>query len=94
MLAEYATDIVFRRQETLQSVYKKIAATAIHTVKPENIAASLGREVSPTLSGRSWYHVRVGGSRIKHTMGSSSIKMYDKFSKILCMETTGNNVSF
>jgi hypothetical protein len=28
------------------------------------------------------YHVRIEGTRIKHTMGKSSIKMYDKFGKV------------
>ncbi|MDR2970932.1 MAG: hypothetical protein LBU83_03250, partial [Bacteroidales bacterium] len=40
------------------------------------------------------YHVRIEGTRIKHTMGSVSIKMYDKFSKILRIETTCNDISF
>jgi len=40
------------------------------------------------------YNIRIEGSRIKHSMGKSSIKMYDKFSKILRIETTTNDVSF
>lgn len=96
MQAEYATDIVFKKQEDLQAVYKEIIATAIHTVKPENIATFLGQKLDPRYKGEigNNYHVRIEGSRIKHTMGSSSIKMYDKFSKILRIETTSNDISF
>jgi len=45
MQAEYATDIVFNRQQDLQSLYAHLIRTAIHTVKPENIASFLGRKL-------------------------------------------------
>jgi len=96
MQAEYATDIVFKKQGYLQSIYSELTATAIHTVKPENIATFLGHKVDPRYQGEigNNYNIRIEGSRIKHTMGKSSIKMYDKFSKILRIETTTNDVSF
>ena len=93
---EYATDIVFKKQEHLQSIYSELIATAIHTVKPDNVASFLGHKVDPRYQGEigNNYNIRIEGSRIKHTMGNSSIKMYDKFSKILRIETTTNDVSF
>jgi len=96
MQAEYATDIVFKNQEDLQQIYSELIATAIHTVKPENIATFLGQKLDPRYQGEvgNDYHVRIEGSRIKHTMGSVSIKMYDKYSKILRIETTANDISF
>ena len=96
MQAEYATDIVFKRQDALQQIYSELVATAIHTVKPDNIATFLGHKLVPLYEGEvgNNYHVRIEGSRIKHTMGSVSIKMYDKFSKILRIETTTNDISF
>lgn len=96
MQAEYATDIVFKKQEYLQSIYSELTATAIHTVKPDNVATFLGHKVDPRYQGEigNNYNIRIEGSRIKHTMGKSSIKMYDKFSKILRIETTTNDVSF
>ena len=96
MQAEYATDIIFKKQEHLQSIYSELTATAIHTVKPDNIATFLGHKVDPRYKGEigNNYNIRIQGSRIKHTMGKSSIKMYDKFSKILRIETTTNDVSF
>ena len=96
MQAEYATDIIFKKQEHLQPIYSELTATAIHTVKPDNIATFLGHKVDPRYQGEigNNYNIRIQGSRIKHTMGKSSIKMYDKFSKILRIETTTNDVSF
>ena len=47
MQAEYATDVVFKRQVDLQSIYSELVATAIHTVKPDNIATFLGHTVDP-----------------------------------------------
>lgn len=96
MQAEYATDIVFKKQESLQTIYSELIATAIHTVKPENIATFLGQKLDPRYQGEigNNYNVRIEGSRIKHSMGSVSIKMYDKFSKILRIETTANDISF
>jgi len=96
MQAEYATDIVFKKQKHLQSIYSELTATAIHTVKPDNVATFLGHKVDPRYKGEigNNYNIRIEGSRIKHSMGKSSIKMYDKFSLILRIETTTNDVSF
>lgn len=96
MQAEYATDIVFKKQESLQKIYSELMATAMHTVKPENITTFLGQKLDPRYQGEvgNNYNVRIEGSRIKHTMGKVSIKMYDKFSKILRIETTTNDISF
>lgn len=96
MQAEYSTDIVFKNQEDLRGIYSELVATAIHTVKPENIATFLGQKLDPRYQGEigNNYNIRIEGSRIKHSMGSCSIKMYDKFSKILRIETTANDISF
>jgi len=96
MQAEYATDIVFKKQQYLQAIYSELIATAIHTVNPDNIATFLGRKLDPRYQGEAGnnYNIRLEGSRIKHIMGSASIKMYDKFQKILRIETTTNDVSF
>lgn len=96
MQAEYATDIVFKKQSDLQGLYGELIAMAIHTVKPDNIATFLGHKLDPRYQGEigNRYNVRLEGTRLKHSMGSSSIKMYDKFSKILRIETTCNDISF
>jgi DNA-binding MarR family transcriptional regulator len=97
MQCEYSTDIVFNKQEELKEIYTELIACAIHTVKPENIVTFLGKKLHPLYEGEigNQYHVRLEGSRIKHSMGSqAAIKMYDKFAHILRIETTVNDVSF
>ena len=93
---EYATDIVFRKQADLQAIYENLARTAIHTVKPDNIATFLGRKLSPQFEGEmgNRFNIRIEGTRIKHTMGPVSIKLYDKFGLILRIETTVNDLTF
>ena len=94
--AEYATDIVFRRQADLQPLYAQLTRTAIHAVKPDNIATFLGKKLHGNYQDEmgNRYNIRIEGTRIKHTMGPISIKLYDKFGLILRIETTVNDVSF
>jgi hypothetical protein len=96
MQAEYATDIVFKRQQDLQAIYPHLLETLIHSVKPENIATFLGQKLHGNYTGEmgNRFNVRILGSRIKHLMGPVSIKMYDKFGIILRIETTVDDVSF
>jgi len=96
MQAEYATDIVFNRQQDLQAIYGHLTRTAIHTVKPENIASFLGRKLHGNYQDQMGnnFNTRIEGTRIKHSMGPVSIKMYDKFALALRIESTVNNVSF
>jgi hypothetical protein len=93
---EFATDIVFQRQSDLQAIYERLTRTAIHTVKPDNIATFLGRKLNGNYQDEmgNRFNTRIEGTRIKHTMGPVSIKMYDKFRLILRIETTVVNVSF
>ncbi len=93
---EFATDIVFRRQQDLQAIYGNLTRTAIHTVKPDNVATFLGRKLTAHYQDEmgNRYNLRIEGTRIKHVMGPASIKIYDKFGLILRIETTVNDVSF
>ena len=96
MQVEYSTDLIFRSQADLQPLYESITRTAVHAVKADNVATFLSRRIN----GRSKdevgndYSVRIEGTRIKHHMGPASIKMYDKRSIVLRIETTINDVSF
>jgi len=94
--AEYATDVVFRHQSDLQDIYGTLTRTAIHAVKPDNVATFLGRKLHGNFEGElgNDFHTRIEGTRIKHHMGPTSIKMYDKFGLILRIESTTNDVSF
>ena len=93
---EYATDVVFRKQADLAAIYENLARTAIHTVKPDNIATFLGRKLNVQYQGEmgNRFNIRIEGTRIKHTMGPVSLKLYDKFGLILRIETTVNDVTF
>jgi hypothetical protein len=93
---EFATDVVFQRQSDLQAIYDRLTRTAIHTVKPDNIATFLGRKLNANYQDEmgNRFNTRIQGTRIKHTMGPVSIKMDDKFRLILRIETTVVNVSF
>lgn len=93
---EYATDIVFKKQEDLQAIYSDLMKTAIHTVTPDSIATFLGKKLHGNFQGEMGnnYAVRIEGRRVKHQMESATIKMYDKVSKILRIETTTHRVSF
>lgn len=94
--AEYATDLVFRSQSTLQAFYPLLLETLISAVKPADIATFLGRKLHGNYQGEmgNRFNQRWLGSRLKHQMGPVSIKLYDKFNLILRIETTVNNVAF
>jgi hypothetical protein len=95
-VCEYATDVVFKRQADLAVIYGNLTRTAIHTVKPDNIATFLGKKLNPQFEGEvgNRYNIRIEGTRIKHTMGPVSLKLYDKFGLILRIETTVNDLTF
>ncbi len=94
--AEYATDVVFRRQSDLQAIYEPLTRVAIHAIKADHVATFLGRKLFAHYQDEvgNRFDVRIQGTRIKHTMGPVSIKMYDKFGMILRIETTVNDVTF
>jgi hypothetical protein len=96
MQAEYATDIVFKRQQDLQPLYGHLTRTAIHTVKPDNIASFLGRKLHGNYQDQMGnnFNTRIEGTRIRHSMGPVAIKMYDKYALALRIESTVNDVSF
>jgi hypothetical protein len=96
MQAEYATDIVFRSQTTLQRFYPHLVEALIQAVKPADIATFLGRKLHGNYQDEmgNRFNRRWLGTRIKHTMGPVSIKLYDKFNIVLRIETTVNDASF
>ena len=96
MQTEYATDLVFKKRDSLQAFYPHLLETLTHAVKPADIATFLGRKLNGNYQGEmgNRFNKRWLGTRIKHQMGPLSIKMYDKFRFILRIETIVNNVSF
>lgn len=96
MQAEYATDVVFRNQKDLAPIYEHLVRTVVHTVKAENIATFLGRKLTGNYCDEVGNDLgrRIQGTRVKHSMGPASLKMYDKRGIILRIETTTNDISF
>jgi hypothetical protein len=104
MQVEYSSDIVFKKQEDLAPLYDALVHTAIHAVKPDNVATFLGRKLNGNYQDElgNDFHTRIEGTRIKHHtdgrlaagMGAASLKMYDKQGLVLRIETTVNDVSF
>jgi len=92
---EYATDLVFRSQAVLRSLYEQLSRQAVLSVKAEHIATFLGHKITPNLAQEigSQFSTRIEGTCIKHHFGKSTVKMYDKFALVLRLETTTNDVS-
>lgn len=95
MQVEYATDLVFRSQATLQPLYEQLSRQAVLSVRAEQIATFLGHKITPQLAQEigSRFATRIEGTCIKHRFGKSSVTMYDKFGVVLRLETTSNDVS-
>ena len=96
MQTEYSTDLVFRSQAQLQSLYEQLSRQAVIAVKADTVSSFLGKKVTPQLAQEigSRLSTRIEGTCIKHRMGSASVKIYDKFGRALRIETTTNDVSF
>ena len=96
MQVEYATDLAFRSATMLGPLYDQLIRQSVLSVKAEQIASFLGRQITPQLGQEigSQFSTRIEGTCVKHRFGKSSIKMYDKSGIVLRIETTANDVSF
>jgi hypothetical protein len=94
--AEWATDVVFKSRRILPSLYEELVRTAAIEIKCTDIYGFLGRRLSAKSASQVSNRLQtlIEGTRIKHTLGKTSIKMYDKQARVLRIETTTNDVSF
>ena len=94
--AEYSTDLMFRSREILVPLYDALSRQAVLAADAPRVAGFLGKKVTPTLAQEigSRLSTRIEGRCIKHYMGAAGVKVYDKFSRVLRVETTVNDVSF
>ncbi len=94
--AEYATDLIFKDSSILQAFYPHLLETLIQAVKPADVATFLGRKLHGNFQGEAGnrFNQRWLGTRIKHQFGPVTLKLYDKFNRLLRIETTVTNVSF
>jgi hypothetical protein len=90
---EWATDLMFKNPAELHSLFKNFAPQAISVFSSSDVMRFLGRKPTAKYQGEitSDYKNRLEGIRIKHRVGTNSVKAYDKFNKILRIETTINN---
>jgi hypothetical protein len=91
--AEYATDVIFKTPTALAGLYQKLVQFAVTTFSPKDILGFLGRKWDRRFDGRVQTEVktdRVLGTRIKHRMTDNWLKMYDKFGRVLRVETVIN----
>ena len=96
MQVEYSTDLIFRSEVALKPLYEQLAREAVLAVKAEQVANFLGKKLTPQLAQEigSRFATRIEGTCIKHRFGKTGVKMYDKFGRVLRLETTTNDVSF
>ena len=96
MQVEYATGLAFRSTKTPGPLYEQLVRQSVLSVKAEQVASFLGRQITPQLAQEigSQFSTRIEGTCIKQRFGKSSIKMHDKCGIVLRIETTTNDVSF
>lgn len=91
--AEFATDLLFPSPSALSGLYQKLLQFATVTFTPKDILGFLGRKGDRRFDGDVQTEVktdRLLGTRIKHRMTRNWLKMYDKFGRILRVETVIN----
>lgn len=93
--AELATDIVFKNDRLLPGIYRDIVRTAVCEFQCKDVYQFLGKRLMSKAKeyAESRMQTLIQGTRIKHTLKSNSIKMYDKQNQVLRIETTTSDVS-
>ena len=94
MQVEYSWDLSWKRAADLAPVYAEISRQAILTVKAPDVAKFLGKRLSPEAELTSDFRTRIEGTRIRHSLGPASLKLYDKRGRVLRLECTANDVTF
>lgn len=94
--AEYSTDLMFRSGHILAPLYDAISRQAVLAANADRVSGFLGKKVTPQLARAigSRLSTRSEGRCSKHYMGAAGVKVYDKFSRVLRVETTVNDLSF
>jgi hypothetical protein len=97
--SEYATDVMFQDPDSLAALYPGWVHHGLRSFASPDIMRYLGH-VIPASTGRvnghfkdeliSSYQHRREGVRLKHRVGTNSIKMYDKADSVLRVESTIN----
>jgi len=86
--------LLFTGRAALAGLYRALLDHAVRTFTPKDILGFLGRKWDRRFDGEVHTHYeddRWFGTRIKHRMKSDWLKMYDKFARILRVETVINS---
>jgi hypothetical protein len=91
--SEWATDVMFDSPKALARVYPSLVAGAMTTFSSRDVMRYLGKKPSGPFKGEvvSSYLHRPEGVRVKHSVQSNSVKMYDKQGNVLRIEATMND---
>lgn len=91
--AEYATDILFRDQASLQTLYARLLDHATLHFGAKEVLTFLGKKLRSNFQGEVMTECqkqRHPGARVKHRVGGNWLKMYDKFAQVLRIEVVIN----
>jgi hypothetical protein len=93
---EYAQDLVFKDQATIDRLFEELARQSLLTIKSEDVARFLGKRVPMGQDTQVTSHIarRYEGFRLKHSFGPASVKLYNRPGGILRLEMTTYDVSF
>jgi hypothetical protein len=89
--SEFATDLCFKDGASLEALYPQFLHHAIRGFGSEDVLRFLGRRVPQMFRAgevKSTLKHRPEGVRLRHTVNGNSIKIYNKESSILRVETT------
>jgi len=91
--SEYATDVMFKDEQTLAQAYPHLIRHAVEKLGCEDVLRFLGQKLNGNFRKEvtSARARRPEGVRVKHRVGANSIKMYDKQGSVLRVETTIND---
>ena len=91
--SEWATDIMFKSRKVLSNIYPQLVRGGISVFSSPDVMRFLGKKLHGNFKGEvvSDYKNRPEGIRVKHRMGSNSVKMYYKHGRVLRIETTIND---
>ena len=90
---EWATDTAFTSSQALAKIYPQLVRGAIATFGSHDVLRFLGKRPTLNYQGEviSDYKDRPEGVRVKHQAYKNSVKVYDKGSSVLRVETTITN---
>jgi hypothetical protein len=97
--SEWATDVMFKNPAALANLYPRLIRHGITTLSSADVLRFLGHKIPAHGQASGTFHGQVlsdlkhrpEGLRIKHSVNSNSVKMYDKQGSVLRIETTIND---